>query len=198
MQHPRCLRQVWCVLWPVALCTHTHTALFSVLSTSRMLVIRSVFVKLVPAVCLRSRRMQRLMPTVCLIIAECSALNTCGIIVICTVLVLSVCSTRHTRCARGVGPAAADVCSAFSLWSQLWFHVCQALSNPHRQHFVFKVCPVPVRFGIRNIVLAPACSLRCAQCFSPRGAISVHSRLLALWPALSASAACSACSGLSL
>lgn len=93
------------------------------------LFIKSVFVKLVPAVCLQSWCMQRLMPTVCLIIAECSALNTCGIIVIYTALTLSVSSAQHTQCAQGVHPATDDVCSPFSTWCQLWFHVCQALSN---------------------------------------------------------------------
>lgn len=132
---------------------HSH-ALFGMLSTSHTLVIRSVFVKLVPAVCLQSWCVQHLMPTVCLIIAECSALNTCGIAVICTVLALGVCSAWHTRCARGVGPATADVCSTFSIWCQLWFRVCQTLSNLHRQRFVFKVCLAPVKFGICSVVSA--------------------------------------------
>lgn len=158
----------------MAVCTRTRTALFSTPSTSHTLVNRSVFVKLVPAVCLRSWCVQRLMPTVCLIIAECLALNTCGIVVICTVLALSVSSTQHTRCARGVGPAAADVCSTFSIWCQLWFHVCQALSNLCRQRFASKVCPAPVRFGIYSVVsarsglLSAACSVFwspwCDQC----------------------------------
>lgn len=76
-------------------CSYTH---FGARSTSHRLVIRSVFVKLVPAVCLQSWCMQRLMPTVCLIIAECSALNTCGIIVIYTALTLSVSSSAYTAC----------------------------------------------------------------------------------------------------
>lgn len=107
---------------------HSH-GLFGVLSTIHMLVIRSVFVKLVPAVCLQSWCVQRLMPTVCLIIAECSAVNTCGIIVIYTALTLSVSSARHTQRAQSVHPAADDVCSTFSIWCQPWFCVCQALSN---------------------------------------------------------------------
>lgn len=111
-----------------ALYPHSH-ALFGALSTSHMLVIRSVFVKLVPAVCLQSWCVQRLMPTVCLIIAECSALNTCGIIVIYTALAVSVSSARHTPCSQGVRPVADDVCSTFGVWCQLWFHVCQARSS---------------------------------------------------------------------
>ena len=143
-----------CAIACGSLYPHLH-ALFGVLSTRHALVIRSVFVKSVPAVCLRSWCVQRLMPMVCLIIAECSALNTCGIVVICTVLAHSIGSARHTRCAQGVGPAATDVCSAFSIWCQLWFRVCEALSNLHRQRFVFKVCPAPpVRFGICSVVSA--------------------------------------------
>lgn len=89
------------------------------------------------------------MPTVCLIIAECSALNTCGIIVIYTALALSVSSTRHTQCAQGVHPAADDVCSTFSIWCQLWFVFakCSAISP-------FKVRPVSVRFGICSTAYA--------------------------------------------
>lgn len=73
-------------------------ALFGALSTSHTPVIRSAFVKLVPAVCLQSWCVRRLMPTVYLIIAECSALNTCGIIVVYTALALSVGSSAHTAC----------------------------------------------------------------------------------------------------
>jgi len=84
------------------------------------------------------------MPTVCLIIAECSALNTCGIVVICTVLALGSAQVVCSEC----------VCSAFSIWCQLWFCACQVLSNLCRQRFILKVCPAPVRFGICSAVSA--------------------------------------------
>lgn len=108
---------------------HSHP-FFGALSTSQMLVYQECVCQIGScSVCLQSWCMQRLMPTVCLIIAECSALNTCGIIVIYTALTLSVSSAQHTQCAQGVHPAADDVCSTFSTCCQLWFHVCQALSN---------------------------------------------------------------------
>lgn len=182
----------------MALCTHARMALFGVLSTSRTLVIRSVFVKLVPAVCLWSWCAQRLLPMVCLIIAECSALNTCGIFVICIALALSGSSTRHTWCARGVRPATTDVCSAFSLWCQLWLRVCQALSHFHRQHFIFKVCPVPVRFGICSAVNARTglFSAACLVFWSP-WCDQCSQRTPGMRPELKASAVSGACSGLS-
>lgn len=182
----------------MVLCTHTHTALFGVLSTSCTIVIRSVFVKLVPAVCLWSWCAQRLLPTVCLIIAECSALNTCGIFVICIALALSGSSTQHTWYAWGVRPATTDVCSAFSLWCQLWVCVCQALSHFRRQHFTFKVCPAPVRFGICSAVSARTglFSAACSVFWSP-WCDQCSQQTSGMWPELRASAVCGACSGLS-
>lgn len=73
----------------------------------------------------------------------------------------AVLSTRGY--ARGVGPATADVSSTFSPWCHLWFHICQVLNNLYRQCFIFKVCSVPVRFGICSPVSART-SLLSAVC----------------------------------
>lgn len=61
------------------------------------------------------------------------------------------------RCWQGSAHAVCsgcDVCSTFSIRSQLWFRVCQAISHLRRQHFTFRVCPVPVGFGICSVVRA--------------------------------------------
>lgn len=56
--------------------------------------------------------------------------------------------SAHTVC------SGCDVCSTSSIRCQLRFHVCQAISHLRRQHFIFRVLPVPVRFGICSVVCA--------------------------------------------
>lgn len=90
------------------------------------------------------------MPTVCLIIAECSALNTCGIVA-CTALAL--------KCRQCLEPAVASGCGthrhrSLQVPSTLGVNcgfVCQALSHPCRQPLVSKVCLMPVWFGICSV-----------------------------------------------